>query len=249
MPINSVIITFDDGYKDFYTNAYPILKKYNVPATIFLTTGYIDGAIPWWDKLTYMVKRTRVKGFETEELGLCSLETETKRDRFLKNIFIKLKDINNVTKDSIMNELEGIFGVDVTRSEYNDLFMSWDEVREINRNGISIGAHTVNHPILTKISKDEAEAEIVTSKARIETEIGGNVNLFSYTNAYGNEDTREILRENGFIFGLSLGYIPDSIHADTLNLGRIPVDYFDDITIFESKVLGIFGVLKGLSGI
>ena len=249
LPTNSVIITFDDGYRDFYTNAYPILKRYGVPTTIFLTTGYIDGDLPWWDKLTYIIKKTQVKKFEIEELGKCSLETETEKKRFLKNIFIKLKEVNNAKKDLIINKLGEVLKVDVERELYDNFFMSWDEVREISKNGISIGAHTVNHPILTNVGKEEAEAEIVMSKKKIEQEIRETINLFSYTNANGNGDTREILKKEGFLFGLSFGYMPNDVEADPLNLKRVPIDYFDNLAIFESKVLGIFGILRRLCGL
>ena len=70
LPKKTAVITFDDGYKDNYTNAFPILKKLNIPATIFLTTGYIDNNdLFWWDKVGYILCNTMLKKIELEDFG------------------------------------------------------------------------------------------------------------------------------------------------------------------------------------
>ena len=70
LPRHSVVLTFDDGYKSVYTNAFPILKKYNVPATVFLTTSFIGSKeVAWWDKLEYAIGRTKARFFVVEVRG------------------------------------------------------------------------------------------------------------------------------------------------------------------------------------
>lgn len=175
----SVWVTFDDGYKDNYTNAYPILRKYNIPATFFITTGYI----------------------------------------------------NKTNKPS----------ADCGEPD----FMSWEELSEVARNNISIGAHTVSHRILSRLLDSELEKEIIGSKNEIEKRLDVKVVSFAYprgkTGDYNLEKCQPILEENGFKLAVTTNGGFNKIGRDNFDLRRMGISYEDNLNIFKFKVsLGSF---------
>lgn len=199
LPEKAVVITFDDGYKDNYRYAYPILKKYHIPATIFLTTGHIGkGNLFWWDKVSYIILHTDVGQLDVEELGIFSLQSERERYNASSIIIERFKMLSGEKKDLLINNLLNKSGVEIPDDLGEDLVLSWDEIREMSQGGIAFGAHTVNHPILINISLEQAKREIVQSKNDIETMIGRQVTSFSYPNGDFNADVAELVRGSGF---------------------------------------------------
>ena len=196
-----IVITFDDGYKDNYTNAYPILKKYGLTATFFLTTGLIGTKKSKWDdKIIYLINKTGKKSIILDKV---SYSPENEKE-FTKKLIISLNNKTKDYKEHILNQIIEQLG-DVEE----EIMMSWDNVKEMSENNMHFGSHTVSHPNLAKISSKEAENEIIVSKKAIEEKINKKIDLFSYP--YGNvsdiiEDVVELLKKNGFICGLTNGY-------------------------------------------
>jgi peptidoglycan/xylan/chitin deacetylase (PgdA/CDA1 family) len=178
-----VAITFDDGFKDNYENAYPILKKYNVPATIFLTTGYIeDGTAPWFIKLRYIFMKTKKTRFQFSlNDKTISLPMQTREEKFAASdrAMACLKDCPDNERLPMLNNLCEELEVNDFRKLEN-LMLTWDQVKEMLESGISFGAHTVSHPILTRMPMDKVEEEIRQSKKTIEAKIGKPVTSFAY---------------------------------------------------------------------
>jgi len=233
---NTAIITFDDGYKDNYTVAYPILKKYNLPATIFLTTGHIDNnELLWWDKVSYIISKTKIKKVRLEGLGNFSLSIKEKAVRKIQK---KLKNLDNDKKNSLLLQLEKELKVKIPKS--SNLFLSWNNVKEMSMNNISFGAHTVSHPILTRMSFNQAKHEIINSKNQIERVIDKKVSLFAYPNGTIRDMSTtidEFLKKAGFKFALSTVYGLNKLGS--FRLKRIGIDADDDIRLFRIKLLGI----------
>lgn len=178
-----VAITFDDGFRDNYEIAYPILRKYNIPATIFLTTGYIDSeAAPWFIKLRYIFMQTAKTHFNLSHNGTnISFSMRTRDEKFaasdramayLKNFpdAERLPLLDRLCDELEVNDFQGL----------DNLMLTWDQIREMTENGISFGAHTVNHPVLSRIPLDKAEREIRQSKETIEAKIQKPVASFAY---------------------------------------------------------------------
>lgn len=223
---HSVAITFDDGFRDNYEIAYPILRKYDVPATIFLTTGYIDsGTAPWFIKFRYIFMKT-----EETELRLrlddknILFPMHTKKAKFAASdrVMAYLKSCPNeqrlslfdtLCKELEVNEFQGL----------DNLMLTWDQIKEMTENGISFGAHTVSHPILSRISIEIAEREILESKNKIEEQIGKPVTSFAYPFGKKSQYTPQIfpiLHELGFKCAVTTGLRPNTHSVSLFELNR-----------------------------
>jgi len=172
-----VVITFDDGYRDFYTQAFPALNRYGFTATVFLPTSFI-GKAP---------------------------------------IQFKGKDC-----------------------------LTWNEVRELRKHGITFGSHTVTHPQLSTLEPGAVKDEVVSSKRTIEDNLGEAVDCFAYpfafpeANAAFKADLRDTLRQAGYHNGVctTIGR-PDSAE-DVFFLKRLPINSCDDPMLFEAKLSGSY---------
>ncbi|MFC1969672.1 polysaccharide deacetylase family protein [Chloroflexota bacterium] len=199
LPEKAVVITFDDGYKDNYLYAYPILVKHGIPATIFLTTGHIGSSkLFWFDEVKYLVQLTPLNQLELNELGSYPLQTEV--DRFRTSLIIsrRLRNLPEERKKKLVEKLINTCQVDIPDNLGEELFLSWDEVREMGDDGISFGAHTVNHPVLTNLPLQRARWEIVQSKKDIEEKLGKEVTAFAYPFGPFNAEIVRLVKESGF---------------------------------------------------
>ncbi len=250
LPKKAVVITFDDGYKDNYIYACPILKKYNVPAAIFLVSDYIGtGELFWWDKVSYAIYNTALESLGLGQLGTYSLRSAEDKLRAISNIITSLNELIEEQKNLVIEDLVDISGVNIPVDLGKELILSWDEIREMSNNGITFGAHTATHPILTKLLLEEARKQIIKSKKRIEEEIGHAVTLFSYPNgAPGdyNEDIKEFLRASGFTCAVT-GVPPRLVTpgTDVYELGRTSPGWNFDTFKFYLK---LFPDLRSMLG-
>jgi peptidoglycan/xylan/chitin deacetylase (PgdA/CDA1 family) len=228
LPKDSLIITFDDGYKDFYINAYPILNKYSVPTTLFLTTDYISHkCISWWDKLSYIINITDKRELNIPFLGNYVL-SEKYKYKVINELISKLKNFTEYKKNMVLNLMANKLNVNYDEKKLcENLFLNWNEVIELSENNILLGAHTTSHPILTKVKVKEARKEILNSKKIIESKIKKEVKIFSYPNGQKedfNEKIKSILKSCGFtaavttIFGSNY---PKNKNFDLYSIKRI----------------------------
>jgi peptidoglycan/xylan/chitin deacetylase (PgdA/CDA1 family) len=185
LPRNGVAITFDDGYRDNYTNAFPLLRELGLPATIFLTTEALDrGALLWHDRVFdafHRARKTEARPTLSSELARLRRASPEERDRRIAELLEELR-----VKDNGASGWEKL---------------SWREAREMSSHGISFGAHTLDHPILTSVSEQEARRQITESKERIEKELGSKVTMFAYPNGAASDfdrSTERLVEEAGF---------------------------------------------------
>lgn len=239
LPKKAVAITFDDGYKDNFVYAYPILEKYCIPAIIFLITGHINSeTLFWWDLISYITKYARGDELSSKNIGTYSLISKSCRLHAEKCIIKILKRLSLQKRWSIIQELLLDSGVSVVDNIGKDTVLSWSDVKEMSKGEITFGAHTVNHPILTQESMEVVRKEILQSKADIERRLSKTVNFFSYPNGYFNDEIMNAVKEAGFScatatkpFRLIDG--KDNVYC----LNRIPV--FSDFHLFKAMLSGI----------
>ena len=175
----NVMLTFDDGYIDNYTLAYPILKTLQVPAVFFLATGMVDRReLPWWDFIAYLFNNTRKEKlvFQENEFNLTKEKGEAVE--FFLN---RMKTTPSYSTQHLLPELSELLEVPPPPAEVTDmLFMTWDNVREMRRNGMFFGAHTHTHKVLTTLSSSEVRQELMLSKLIIEKELQEEVYSVAY---------------------------------------------------------------------
>ena len=198
LPDNSVIVTIDDGYMDNFTYAYPILRRYTIPATIFLVTDFIDKKFWLWpNKLEFILKRSKLKSFE--------FPLENKTDQFLVDnfqnwhktqlsIFDYCRMLKDDKKNAFLDELAKHLKVDVPEQTVSDFQpLTWDQIIEMGKRKIEFGSHTCSHPILSKISSKEVEHELLNSKKQIESQLDAEVTSFCYPNGQPEDINNTIL--------------------------------------------------------
>ena len=195
----TVALTFDDGYVDFYSKAYPLLKKYNIPATVFVTTGNIGSDKEfWWDELSNIIMDYNLPQY----LIVCGDkfvvdDYETRLDLLfeIRNTVIML---NYIAREEEIVKIKTQVGADYqNRPQYRT--MNRYELKQLAKDPlITIGAHTVSHILCDCESEDIQFKEIYDSKRKIEEIIDKDVDLFAYPNGNIGENTRDILKKAGF---------------------------------------------------
>jgi peptidoglycan/xylan/chitin deacetylase (PgdA/CDA1 family) len=203
-PPRAVAITFDDGYRDNFVNALPILRSFGFQATVYVTTGAIgDGWRFWPSRLRSALLETSKNRIDLDELGIYDLSSEPAREVAVKRLTLQLKLQNNEQRAALLDRLVAETGHDAPLDGSDTWFMSWDELRAMAAAGIEIGAHTLSHPILTRLSDESADREIRQSREDLEAGLGGPVHHFAYPNGGGviNHDGRiaNLVRAAGFL--------------------------------------------------
>jgi CelD/BcsL family acetyltransferase involved in cellulose biosynthesis/peptidoglycan/xylan/chitin deacetylase (PgdA/CDA1 family) len=175
-------ITFDDGYRDNFVCAFPILKQLGIPATIFLATGFVDAdQLPWYDQVRLAFKLTTRTKFVVEDRGGPGgcLTTLSSRLRFMEQTLGWLRAMQGAERQSALGKLYDALGVPPDLNLPNQM-QRWEDVRQMSKHQITFGAHTVTHPVLSKISQPQLKREIAGSKKTIENRLQQPVLHFAY---------------------------------------------------------------------
>lgn len=245
LPKNAVIVTFDDGYKDCYLNAFPILKKYKVPATFFIATDYINSNnLFWWDKVSLALNITRKDSIFIPEIGTFFLKNAKQRNIAKNEILKKLKSFNEKDKEKIVDNILHLLKIELNTEISNDLFLNVNEITEMSNNGMEFGCHTCSHPILTRISKSQAEYEIIQSKFILQDYIKKEINCFAYPSGTindFNEDIKDLLKNSGFKLAVTTIYGVNNLahETDLLSLRRLHVNCTTNIYLYKLELTGI----------
>ena len=236
-------LTFDDGYRDNYEIAFPILRSQGLSATFFVATGYLDSpSIPWWDEIAWMVRGSEHGRLPASDyLPDAIVFDEPTRTRAVRRLGKFYPTVALERRAGLLNHLAEATGTGrCDPSAANDLWMTWDMVREMRRGGMSFGGHTVNHVELSRLSLQDQIDEIRGSTRRIEEELGEPPKVFSYPFGQAtsfNADTRTALHECGqqFAYTYHGGY---QTHGDwdTHDLKRFAVETFKSRDLVEATV-------------
>ncbi|HVI09866.1 MAG TPA: GNAT family N-acetyltransferase [Candidatus Binatia bacterium] len=177
-----VAVTFDDGYRDNFLCAFPVLKELGIPATIFLATGYVNsGDLPWYDQVRLAFKLSVQPGIFLPGLTSAPLPLNNRSERVqaAENTLHWLRGLPQNEWQSAVAELYRALRVP-TELKLPNQMLSWDDVRQMSRHNISFGAHTVTHPVLSRISTLDLDREIAGSKRAIEDRLQTPVSHFAY---------------------------------------------------------------------
>ena len=242
LPSNAVALTFDDGYVDNLLVGKPRLEAADMPATVFLITGYIDSPERlWWDTLVRLILfgscaqgaeiviGQKVLRFDLDgeapafEDGTTRARLLTKRHAALWALRQALRVVEDEERRGIMIKLQSMFawdsrGTDVVRA------MTTEEVRTLLKDGlVKVGAHTVTHPVLPELAGISLDHEIGNSKSACEALSGGPVASFAYPYGDFDDHSRDAVMTAGFAYACGTRKAPATAASDTFALPRIHV--------------------------
>lgn len=196
LPKRAVLITFDDAYADFAEIAWPILKRLGLPATMFVPTAYPDHPERafWPDKLYQAFAATSRTELWRTPLGRLPLGTPEEKRGSLR----RLQDHCTTISDDEMAPLVDSVCFELTgRRAFYGSVLSWDQLRCLAKEGLTLGAHTQKHCILTQVTPERAREEIRGSQEDLKREIGTVLPIFCYPNGNHNDPVVSILKDEG----------------------------------------------------
>jgi len=227
-PRDLFVVTFDDGYRDVYRSAYPVLKKMGIPSTLYLPAAMIGTSRRFnHDRLFHLIRvlQQRKHKLLYEALPpaaaalLVPILSRRKTLSQALDDFIGEHQSHHLTEviDGLERQLGG--GEDLL-PEQGDL-CSWDEIRQMGQDGgMSFGGHTLGHVVLTLEPMDTVEHELRESKAWIEREVGQPVRDFAYCNGWYSDDVIQALVRCGFRSGVTTEDMPNRMGGDPFTLKR-----------------------------
>lgn len=209
-PSNSVLITLDDGYRDNYTNAYPVLRKYDVPAVFFLTVNPLETKEPlFFDVLRFAVIKTSRLILDLGDVGLSKYlldkENEEATLMAIREITEYAKQLDGDSKAQLSKIIYTRLGFDVKEIKDAQSYLSWNEVNEMLKNGIEFGSHSMAHSRLTSLSFLECKEELVQSKKVIEERIGRRIRTLAYPFG-GSKDYNGIVEKAAYEAGYECAF-------------------------------------------
>jgi peptidoglycan/xylan/chitin deacetylase (PgdA/CDA1 family) len=243
LPSRPLLITFDDGYRDNFDVAFPILKKHGLPGVFFLATDYIGSGRPFdWDLTAYCFHNTRKREANLPMAGLRIWKDECERESVMNEwIRLMLRQPDHLRREAVEGLLPAL-DISISDATFRDLCMSWDQVRNLAAAGMGIGSHTRNHVILDRMIPLQAREEMLESRRQIERETGLSVNAFAYPNGVFNAELEALVDKAGYDVAFSTRQGPSTLTAVAsrpLAIDRVAISHKDSMTRFLAKLGGL----------
>ncbi len=222
LPHRSVIVTFDDGYLDNYLAAFPILCRNRISATMFLSTGLVGTKESfWWDRVHAALRREHKSDAQVRE------ETE------------RLKRVGDVERRAAVDAITQRAGL--VLSDFPRTIVSWDEVREMQKEGIDFGGHSVTHPVLSTLPPSALDEEIQGCKSTLTRELGKEPIAFAYPVGREFAISESVIRtveRAGFRYAVTTEFGRNrDVSGNRLRLRRIDVELQDSLARFKAKCM------------
>ena len=234
LPPRPIIVTFDDGFDDNYLHAFPVLQALNVPATVFVSTGYIGQPRTFWfDWLYFLCNQAAHAGIPVRIDGVAR---RLSRDLVVRRE--EIADILSSTKrlpDALLRRELGELEKDLGMQSPTEVFpqshpLSWEQVRRMAAGGIEFGSHTVTHPILANLTPKQLEDELSISKAELEQQLKCPVDVIAYPvggKFTFNSVVVQAVRKAGFKIATSYMHGINNVNSlDRFSLRRLRVERY-----------------------
>ncbi len=222
LPANAICVTFDDGYVNNLEVAAPILQQYNIPATVYIATGFSAGENMFNDRVIELVAMQDLSTINLQAIGENAIELKNTEDRINAAHFVltKVKYLPIGKRKSLITDLYKENGV----KERPSKMMTVEQIQKLRQMGVEIGAHTVAHPILKVLDPREQKQQIAQSKQELEHILGEKIQGFAYPNGKSDNDydqtTRDIVEELEFDYALSTNWGITTKNSDKFQLNR-----------------------------
>lgn len=236
LPARAALVTFDDAYTDFAEYAWPILQRYRVPVTLFVPTGFPDqpDRVFWWDWLYQAVSLTERRNALSVAATVIPLATASQREQAFSQIRDYIKTLPHEQAMTTVAQICHELGAPSPRHEV----LGWQVLRQLAAAGVTMGAHTQNHPLMNRISPQQMQQEAVGSLQDLTREIGTALPIFAYPSGGVNAEAIQVLAESGFTlaFGTERGLnrLPQS---HPLCLRRINVGPRTSLPLLRAQLL------------
>lgn len=251
---NHCVLTFDDGWVDNYENAYPVMKKHDVTGTIFLVTNFVGSkSHPWFEQVARILCDSRLPTlFEPGDFSkypnLHNIHffdvfsnRYASRNHKINRVLQKMKELSPLGISRVLSEMSRYLNIAVHSQSSHPVFLSWDQIVTMERNGISFGSHTASHMILTTANESVVKEELMCSKKDIEARLGKQITTFCYPNGNFSVKVRDAVMRAGYrgatIF--DKGFV--SAENDPFLLPRIGIHegISSSIPLFACRVEGV----------
>ncbi len=203
LPSLAVAVTFDDGFADNYEVALPVLTRYSIPASFYIMVNAVEsGTLPWYCRVRFAFHATNKEEWKDEMSGRAfRLDKPQERSAARSLAWDTGARLTGNVQRQFVESVEAALGI-VPVNAPHGYMMTWEQVRGLRKAGHIVGAHTLSHPNVAQVSKDEARSEITESKRQLEEKVGGPIEHFSYPHPAlspcWSTQTVEITREAGF---------------------------------------------------
>jgi peptidoglycan/xylan/chitin deacetylase (PgdA/CDA1 family) len=244
-------ITFDDGWLDFYDNAFPILRAYEAYATVFLPTGYIGTRKWFWtDKFIKLLGALDDKKIHVENEGDQKSKLENIVNTVKGSFAERAEKAINILKqqmkeEEIYKEICDIFEkYNINQNHDNRAFLNWEEVYELQKSGlIEFGSHTVNHKILTTLNNEEIRYEVKESKEVLIQNRLNSKNLipFCYPGGIYDRYILEMVKSSGYDLAVTTqkGWNTNQTNPYSLRRVGIHQDMTSTKAMFACRIAGL----------
>ena len=240
-PPRGVAVTFDDGYADNLTNAKPALERYEVPATVFVTTGYVDSQrYFWWDELEQLLlhheplpeqlclhiggtvhkwnllKETNGAAYPSDHRwNVAETHDPSPRHALYRSLHRLLRPLPEAARCKMLDELRAWTGIEITAAD--NTVLSTGQIVKLAEGGlIDVGSHSVTHPMFSTLSLPHQCTEIQNSKAALEEILGSPVMSFAYpfgSKSDYTEDTAKTVQRAGY--ACACANFPEIVKSDS----------------------------------
>jgi peptidoglycan/xylan/chitin deacetylase (PgdA/CDA1 family) len=259
LPPKAVVVTFDDGWRDNYLHAYPILKKHSIPATIFLSTDFIEsGKIPWFlkvgiilsadafsfERISDVFEKVKAEHPDSRSAQLLDREVAYAMGGSTDRLMELLKSLEPEMTDRLINEMASACGVSLDQWSERKWMIDWNEAALMNQDIIDFGSHGCSHRILTQLTSSEAAHELSESARLIRERLGTPLNLLAYPNGDYNDEIRRLAVEAGYRAAVATRSSSGESGLDLFGLGRVGVHESMSVGLSGrfSKALFAFGI-------
>lgn len=254
---SSCLITFDDGWKDNYTHALPILKKHGLPAVVFLPVNYIGQKRLFWQEalvralhLAVMTARkdpgraSRLREIVTPLfLGdIIDIQDHDPRQRIIACISDKRKGFTPSSVQEALGRLRKELGIEQDDASCVDGFLTWDEIEIMLREGIQFGGHGAEHYLLSQLTEKEAREDIERCKALMASRLNQEPCSFTYPRGYWSPEVVELVKKAGYRLAFVAKGGSVRCEDDPYTLRRINIceEGTESMPMFLARIVGLF---------
>lgn len=244
LPPGAVAITFDDAYRDFADHAWPALRRYGLPATLFVPTGFPDRPERafWWDRLHHALGSAN--GGREVETPVGRLTLGDNGDR--RRAFTALRDHLKRVEDAEARRAVDVICAELDPPPAPPPVLGWDELRTLAGEGLALAPHTRSHAFLDQVSAEQAREEVAGSRADLERELGAAPPVFAYPAGQHSDEVVRILGEEGYEIAFTTARgVNDLRRPEWLRLMRINIGGRSTLPVIRAQLLSFVPRMSG----